>query len=196
MTAAARPNLKVVPLEYPNDNEYYSHREALAVTAAGLRDHGLRTANSFIGAFAIVGEDIGDSAIRQQLHDFFIGRSGVTMVTPSTTKLYCGASRRQFSGLPTARLLTETVTTSAVVNEPLATFMVRNLLAYRPNEMSLSEQESHAGALIRSMSQASVHIINCHDAAAATQPLLPVLAPDLQLSLAAVWSEYSQLSSH
>ena len=190
MIAESKPVLKLVSAECQKTEDYYLHRRALALTASELRQHGMRAAESFSTAFSIVGEDIGDNQLRRRLQAFFIGNSGVSLVTPVRPNLYCGASRRIYSGLPTARLRDDQKTKSAVSSEPLATYLIRSNLPYQPSTMTLDEQETHAGALIRSLAQPLLQTFNYFEAAQATQSLLPELDADLQLSLGAVWAEY------
>lgn len=205
MAITKQPVSSPPSLEIEPSSEFYEQRSLLAFTADALRKGSgkLRTAESFVAAFAIVGEDIADNVLRTYLQAFFIGESGVSIPRQSTSKLYNGGSRRGFSGYPTARLLAEqelngSTTSNLHDTTPAAILLVRSLAVYEPSTMQLTEQEAHAGALIRTLSQLELLPEACRpcfsyrEASAATLMLLPTLQPDLRLSLEAVWTEYRQ----
>ena len=200
MATTKQPVSSLSSLEIEPSSEFYEQRSLLAFTADALRKGSgkLRTAESFVAAFAIVGEDIADNALRTYLQAFFIGESGVSIPRQSTSKLYNGGSRRSFSGLPTARQILVEDKLAAVCKTPPAILLVRNLAVYEPRSMTQVEQESHAGDLIRSLSLVIIRSPNScppfeyQEAATATAMLLPTLAPDLRISLEAVWTESSR----
>ena len=199
MAITNQPVSSPASLEIEPSDELYEQRSLLAFTADALRKGSgkLRTAESFIAAFAIVGEDIADNALRTYLQAFFIGESGVSIPRQSTSKLYNGGSRRSFSGLPTARQIPARNKLAGICKTPPAILLVRNLAAYEPRSMTLAEQESHAGDLIRALSLVIIRPPDSHppfkrqEAATATAMLLPTLAADLCVSLEAVWTESS-----
>ena len=185
--------LQTEPPKLPTD--YASLRAEVAGVAAKLRSGhaaalGLTVRNSYKIAFGIVGEEVAETPLRRRLRNFYLGPvfeasdapGGLSGNNPTTRAFVLSPSR-------------EIVQKNAVFMEPMATYLARQALKHNWSDLTDRLEvnaEDNAGALFRSMTDGSRRNFSADEADLAVVSLLPLVAPDVRLTLQAGYNEYAQ----